>query len=105
MIKLLRWLFSLEGSTVIQNLGLGIGGFFRSYREKYPKELEGSESGWELTHNPDRRGHLYLLDHRDKTRRWIANYRTFQDLFINVPSFGDSYKDADHILTVGEPEP
>ena len=131
MIKILKWLFSVDGSTVIYNLGLGIGAFLgglaglryisewlqkqrrqeliRNYQIKYPKELDGEQPGWELSHNPDRKGHLYLLDHRDQTRHWIANWGTFRDLFVNVPIYGDqrkdevfkSYQQADHILTLG----
>jgi hypothetical protein len=134
-LKILKWLFSVDGSTIIYNLGLGIGGFLgglaglryigewlekqrrqqliREYQRRYPKKLEDNEQGWELSHNPERKGHLYLLDHRDKTRHWIANWRTFQDLFTNVPNDGDErkdqlfreYTDKDHILTFGEPEP
>jgi hypothetical protein len=134
-VKIFMWLFSEIGSHVIYNLGLGIGSFLaglaglgyttgwvekhrrkqliKEYHRKYPKKFENKQDGWELSDNPERKGHLYLLDHRDKTRHWIANWRTFQDLFINVPKYGDErkdklfreYTDTDHILTVGEPEP
>ena len=130
----LKWLFSEGGSHVIYNLGLGIGailggigGFnwgwdsyherqrrrlIKEYKSRYPNKEKGPD-GWELTHNPDRRGHLYLLDHKTKTRHWIANWRTFQDLFIDVPKYEDQknneffvkYTEGDEILTVGEREP
>lgn len=131
----LKLIFSIEGSTIIYNLGLGIGsliaGFaglryiddwlekqkrkrlIREYNRKYPKNLENQELGWELTHKPNRKGHLHLLDRRDKTRHWIANWETFQDLFVDVPEYGiqrkddlfNQYEPKDHIITVGQPKP
>lgn len=134
IFKFLKWLFSEQGSHVIYNLGLGMGSFLgglaglayvhewlknykrkqlvKKYKKKYPKELE-DQSGWELTHDPKRKGHLYLLDHRDKSRHWIANWDSFRDLFINVPEYGDErknklfiqYTQEENIITTGEPEP
>ena len=130
----LRWLISVDGSTVVQNLGLGIGSFLGGlvglgyiiewfqklrrqiligkYLRMYPPTLEDRNFGWELAYDPKRYGHIYLLDHRVKTRHWIANYRTFQDLFRHAPSDEDErktklfneYELKENILTVGYPE-
>ena len=136
MRQLLTWIFSVNGSTVLHNLGLGLGGFLGGLAglsyviewyqkvkrqllvarllKKYPPTLENNaHEGWELACDPQRVGHIYILDHRDKTSHWIGNLRTFQDLFRHVPSPGDErkmklfneYKLGDTIITVGHPEP
>lgn len=132
-----RWIFSAEGSQVIYNLGLGIGGLIggiagfkviedwmsqrkrkaliEKYSKKYPHELFNvREKGWELTRNPYSPGDIHIMDHRSKTKHWIANYQTFLDLPIPRRDFDRTqekdayykeYRKGKEILTTGRPEP
>jgi hypothetical protein len=133
----IEWIFSVEGSQVIYNLGLGMGGIIGSlagskvikdwmsqkkreslidkYSKKYPHELFNvKERGWELTNNPFTPGDIYILDHRSRTKHWIANYQTFLDLPIPKRNFQlteeksklfNKYEKKAQILTTGRPEP
>jgi len=128
-----NWIFSVDGSQVIYNLGLGIGGVIgafigggvlkaqikrkilvEKYSRKYPHKLFNNKEGWELTQNPYTVGDIYILDHRDKTKHWIANYQTLLDLPIPQRNFQltdeksrlfKEYKGGKEILTTGRPEP
>ena len=128
----------MDGSQVIYNLGLGVGGaiggvagfkvigdwvkerkrksLIDKYSKKYPHELFNvKENGWELARNPLTPGDIHILDHRSKTRHWIANYQTFLDLPIpkrnedllteEKRNLYGKYKKSEEILTTGRPEP
>ena len=136
IFNILKWIFSTTGSQIIYNLGLGFGAFIgaiagikiiedwikerkrqkliRYYAKIYPSKTYNNTSlGWELTRNPDIDRQIFLIDHNNKTRHWIANYDTFLDLGLHQEdatiteekknSF-NSYTHKDNILTVGVPE-
>ena len=136
ILDVLRRIFSVEGSQVIYNLGLGIGGviggiagfkvigdwrserkqksLIEKYSKQYPHKLFNNKDGWELTRNPYTTGDIHILDHRSKTRHWIANYQTFLDLPIPRRDFEltdekirlyKEYEEGNEILTTGRPKP
>ena len=128
-----QWVFSVDGSQVIYNLGLGVGGIIgafiggrvikdeirrkiliEKYSKKYYHKLFNTPNGWELTQNPFTLGDIYILDHRTKTKHWIANWNTFVDLRFPQRNYlltdekrklFIEYKEGKQILTTGRPEP
>jgi hypothetical protein len=133
MQDFLRWVLSPTGSQVIYNLCLSvaalIGAFaglkvlsewlenrkrkrrIKRFSKRYPPS-DRNEQGWEIVKNPTG-GEIYLLDHKNKTRSWIANIETFWDLGVPPPDYQDverktkafdEYAEADDILTTGRPQ-
>ena len=133
ILCLIKWIFSLDGSQVIYNLGLGIGGIIgaivggkvlkeqmkrkmliQKYSKQYHHKLFNTKDGWQLTQNPYTLGDIYILDHRSKTKHWIANYQTLLDLPIpqrdlqlteEKAKLFKEYKEGKEIITTGKPEP